>query len=71
VRLAAPYIPVEMTPTATLAFHLALAAIVIAITVPLAALSFRFIEAPFQNFGRRLARSISVSSAPRSQSRHV
>jgi peptidoglycan/LPS O-acetylase OafA/YrhL len=62
VRLAAPHVPSQLAPTATLAFHLALAACVIAVTLPLAALSFRILEVPMQNLGRALARTIGFRS---------
>lgn len=58
LRLVAPHMPTTITPTATLAFHLALAGSVIAVTLPLAAMSFRFLELPLQNLGRQFARNV-------------
>lgn len=60
LRLVAPHMPTTIAPTATLAFHLTLAGSVVAITIPLAALSFRFLELPLQNLGRQFARNVGT-----------
>lgn len=55
----APALPPMMTPTQALAANLALAVATLAITIPLAILTYRLVERPCQDLGRRGAKKVS------------
>ena len=61
----APWIPAPLDPAVAIVANLLFGVATLAVTVPIAAASYYLFERPFQDIGRRIARSLRTAGAAR------